>query len=220
MLGRHDALEEVYVQVGGMELHGSLGVPQGPVGLVIFAGTRDPYVAEALRARGLATLVVGLELDDSERYDIELLASRLASITDWMMEYSSVSHLPVGYFGAGTGAAVVLAAAGIYGVMTYTISQRAQEFGIRLALGASAKDIVQLVSAEGLRLTAIGTFVGLAGAWAASQLLAELLYDVAPTNPIILASAAGLLALTAIVACVLPTLRAVRVDPLTSLRSQ
>ncbi len=111
MLRRHDAIEEVYVQVGGMEMHGSLGVPQGPVGLVIFAGTRDQYVAEALRARGLATLVVGLERDDSERYDIDLLADRLAAITDWMIEYSSVSHLPLGYFGAGTGAAAVLAAA-------------------------------------------------------------------------------------------------------------
>jgi predicted phosphoribosyltransferase len=111
MLRRHDAFEEVSVQVGGNELRGSLGVPQGPVGLVIFAGTREQYVAEALRARGLATLVVGLELDDSERYDIDLLASRLIGVTDWMLEYSNMSHLPLGYFGAGTGAAAVLAAA-------------------------------------------------------------------------------------------------------------
>ncbi|HEX5061717.1 MAG TPA: phosphoribosyltransferase family protein [Kofleriaceae bacterium] len=111
MLGRHDAIEAVHVQVGEHELRGNLGVPQGPVGLVIFAGTLDHYVAEALRARGLATLVVGLELDDSEHYDIDLLAMRLIAVTDWIVEHSSLSHLPIGYFGAGTGAASALVAA-------------------------------------------------------------------------------------------------------------
>jgi len=111
MLGRHDAIEEVHVQVGGKELRGNLGVPQGPVGLVLFAGTGDAYVAEALRARGLATLVLELELAGDEHYDIELLATRLSAATDWVIEHSNVSHLPIGYFGAGTGAAVALVAA-------------------------------------------------------------------------------------------------------------
>lgn len=111
MLGRHDAIEEVHVQVGGKELRGNLGVPQGPVGLVLFAGSGDAYVTEALRARGLATLELELELAGDEHYDIELLATRLCAATDWVIEHSNVSHLPIGYFGAGTGAAVVLVAA-------------------------------------------------------------------------------------------------------------
>ncbi len=111
MLGRHDAIDEIIVQVGKEQLRGSLGVPHGPVGLVVFAGSVDHAVAEALRTRGLATLVVPIELRDGERYDIELLATRLVAVTDWIVEHSKLSHLPVGYFAAGTGAAAALVAA-------------------------------------------------------------------------------------------------------------
>src|SRR5688572_22698705 len=108
MLRRHDAIDEVHVHVGGRDLRGSLGVPLSPAGLVVLAGMPDLYVAESLRARGLATLTVELELEASERYDIELLASRLVAITDYMIDHSSVSHLPIGYLAAGTGAAAAL----------------------------------------------------------------------------------------------------------------
>jgi predicted phosphoribosyltransferase len=111
MLSRHDAIDEIHVHVGDRELRGSLGVPQGPVGLAIFAGTIDHCVVEALRSRGLATLVVDLEFREDERYDIELLATRLVAVTDWIVEHGSVAHLPLGYFGAGTGAAAALVAA-------------------------------------------------------------------------------------------------------------
>ncbi|HEU4614237.1 MAG TPA: phosphoribosyltransferase family protein [Kofleriaceae bacterium] len=111
MLGRHDAIEEIHVPAGDKELRGSLGVPQGPVGLVLVAGTRDPYVAEALRARGLATLVIDLELHRDEHFDIDLLATRLAAVTDWVIEHSHLAHLPIGYLGGDTCAAAALVAA-------------------------------------------------------------------------------------------------------------
>jgi putative phosphoribosyl transferase len=111
MLGRHDALEEIHVQVAKHELRGFLGVPHGAVGLVIFAGPIDHAIAEAFRTRGLATLVVPLEREYAERYDIELLATRLIAITDWMLEHTNLAHLPLGYFAAGTGAAAALVAA-------------------------------------------------------------------------------------------------------------
>jgi predicted phosphoribosyltransferase len=111
MLGRHDAIEGIQVHVGGRDLQGSLGVPQGPVGLVVLAGSGDLDVAEALRARGLATLELEVVLDPAERYDIDLLADRLVAVTDWLVEQSTVSHLPVGFFGAGTCAAALLVAA-------------------------------------------------------------------------------------------------------------
>jgi predicted phosphoribosyltransferase len=111
MLGRHDAIEAVHVQVGHDELRGFLGVPQGAVGLVIFAGPIEPALVEAFRARALATLSIPLEREYAERYDIELLATRLVAITDWMLEHGSVGHLPFGYFAAGTGAAAALVAA-------------------------------------------------------------------------------------------------------------
>jgi putative ABC transport system permease protein len=154
------------------------------------------------------------------RMDPDLPADSIKPMTEIVRASLSDRELEFAVLGTFALIAVVLAATGIYGVMTYTISQRAQEFGIRLALGASPKNIVQLVSAEGLRLTAAGTVVGLAGAWAGSQMLGGLLFGIGPSNPVVLASAAALLAFTALAACVGPGLRAVRVDPLTSLRSQ
>ena len=175
--------------------------------LVVRTAATDPSVASAIR-------------DVIHRLDRDLPVDSIEPMTEIVRASLSDRELEFAILAAFALIAVVLAATGIYGVMTYTITQRAQEFGIRLALRASPKNIVQLVSAEGLRLTAAGTLVGLAGAWAWSQMLDELLFGIGPSNPIILASAAALLAFTALAACVVPSLRAVRVDPLTSLRSQ
>jgi putative ABC transport system permease protein len=180
--------------------------PGGGMELVVRTAPTNPSVAGAIR-------------DVIHRLDPDLPVDSIEPMTEIVRASLSDRELEFAILAAFAFIAVVLAATGIYGVMTYTISQRAQEFGIRLALGASPKNIVQLVSTEGLRLTAAGTVVGLAGAWAGSQMLDELLFGIRPSNPIILASAAALLAFTALAACVVPGLRAVRVDPLTSLRS-
>lgn len=116
MLGRHDAFEDIRVEVGGCELQASLAVPQGPVGVVIFANpdrhtARDHHVAEALRARGLATIECQLLGDGENEYDVELAATRLLAFTDWVLERSTLAHLPIGYLAPGTGAAATLIAA-------------------------------------------------------------------------------------------------------------
>lgn len=111
MLGRHDAIEPIYVHAGTRELRGSLGVPQGPVGLVVLAGTQsDWHVAEALRARGLATLTLDPAdlLDPSA--DLDALASDLIALTEWA-RHSTVSHLPIGFLGADCFAAASVVAA-------------------------------------------------------------------------------------------------------------
>ena len=182
-------------------------MPGGSMELVIRTAATNPTVAMAVR-NAIHGMDPDLPVDSIE----PMTAIVRESLFDRELEFVLLAAFAV--------IAVVLAAAGIYGVMTYTIAQRAQEFGIRLALGASPGNIVRLVSAEGIQLTAAGTLIGLVGAWAASQMLEELLYGIAPSDPIILVGAAAFLALTALSACVVPTLRAVRVDPLTSLRSQ
>lgn len=116
MLGRHDAFEDIRVEVGGRELGASVAVPQGPVGVVLFANmdrhtARDHHVAEALRARGLATVECELLGDDENEYDVDLAATRLLALTDWILERSTLSHLPIGYLGSGMGAAATLIAA-------------------------------------------------------------------------------------------------------------
>ena len=116
------------------------------------------------------------------------------------------------------GLAVVLAAIGVYGVVSYSVSQRTREVGIRVALGASRVDVARLVVREGLVLAGIGVAIGLAAALALTRVLRTLLFEVAPTDPITLAAVSCLLLVVVAVATFLPARRAARVDPMTALR--
>lgn len=116
--------------------------------------------------------------------------------------------------------ALALAAIGIYGVMSYTVAKRSQELGIRIALGADRARVLRLVLTQGLAMTVAGLLVGVAAAWGLSRLLGSLLYGVGATDPATYAVVLGLLFATALVASLLPALRATRVDPIGVLRSE
>ncbi|HLW75381.1 MAG TPA: ADOP family duplicated permease, partial [Bryobacteraceae bacterium] len=118
------------------------------------------------------------------------------------------------------GLAVLLAMAGVYGVMAYVVGQRSNEIGLRMALGASSGNVLKLVLGQGLILTLIGIAIGLAGAVAATRLLESLLFEVKPTDPLTYAAVAVLLTAVATVASLIPALRAARVDPLVALRQE
>jgi predicted permease len=121
---------------------------------------------------------------------------------------------------AFAGSALLLAVIGIYGVMSYVVTLRTQEMGIRLALGAKPGDIARLVLAQGARLVVTGLALGLLGATLLTRLLSTMLFGITPTDPATYAMVAGGLALTAVAACQIPAWRATRVDPLTALRSE
>jgi ABC-type antimicrobial peptide transport system permease subunit len=118
------------------------------------------------------------------------------------------------------GLALVLAAIGLYGVVAYVVVQRRREFGVRLALGATSREIGRLVLAEGLRLTALGGAFGLAGALAAGQLLRGLLVGVSPFDAFTFAATLPLVGLVALVACVWPARRAAEANVLDVLRAE
>jgi predicted permease len=114
--------------------------------------------------------------------------------------------------------ALVLAAVGIYGVISYFVSQRTREIGIRMALGAAPSDVLRLVLGQGLVMILIGLALGLAGSLLLTRYLANLLYGVRPADPLTIICVALLLVIVAIAACYVPARRAARVDPLVALR--
>ncbi len=116
--------------------------------------------------------------------------------------------------------ALLLAAIGIYGVMSYSFSQRTHEVGIRLALGAQRLDIVRLALGEGMRIVVIGLAAGLVGAAVLTRFFRSMLFNVAPTDPTTFLSVSALLAGVALCACYIPAKRATRVDPLVALREE
>jgi putative ABC transport system permease protein len=116
------------------------------------------------------------------------------------------------------GVGLLLAVVGLYGVMSYAVSQRTHEIGIRVALGAQSSDVIKLIVGQGMLLTLIGIVIGLAAAYGLGGMMSSLLFGVGATDPWTFAGVAALLVWIALLACYLPARRATRVDPLVALR--
>jgi len=122
--------------------------------------------------------------------------------------------------GVFAGVALLLATVGIYGAVAYSVEQRTGEIGVRMALGAQARDILRLIINQGMKPVIIGLAVGIVATFALGRLIASQLFDVSAHNPALLSGATLLLAATALVACLLPARRATLVDPVQALRTE
>jgi putative ABC transport system permease protein len=118
------------------------------------------------------------------------------------------------------GIALVLAMIGIYGVMSYSVSRRTREIGLRMALGAGRGEVLRMVARRGVSLVTLGMLLGTAAALALTRMMATLIYGVSSTDPLTFAGAVGLLAVVAAIACLLPAFRATRIDPMVALRDE
>jgi putative ABC transport system permease protein len=121
---------------------------------------------------------------------------------------------------AFAGLALMLAAIGIYGVMAFVVSQRTSEIGVRMALGATSREVLRLVLSDGLRLTALGVAIGIGGSLVIGRALKTLLFGVGSGDAATLATTAALLLGVALIACFVPARRAMRVDPMEALRAE
>ena len=123
-------------------------------------------------------------------------------------------------FGGFGGVALLIAIIGLYGILSYSVTERTRELGIRMALGAQSGSVLRLVIKQGLRLATIGVVIGLIGAWSLTRLMASLLFGITPTDSVTLIAVVVTLALVALAACYLPARRATKVDPLIALREE
>jgi len=153
-----------------------------------------------------------------QQLDPELPMAAVATMDQLLADSLSRSRFTMLLLGIFSAVALVLAAVGIYGLIAYSVTQRTQELGIRIALGAQRHDVLRLVLAQGTRLTLLGVTLGVFAALALSRLLASMLFGVSATDPLTFAGVAALLGVVALLACFIPARRATRVDPIVALR--
>jgi predicted permease len=197
-----DALEpvaELYLPFRNDDLNGLTLVVRGSAGV----SRLSPAIAGVL-----AKIDPGLPIRDVRTMD-EVVASTIAQ-----------QRFSMWLFAALAGLACLLAIVGIYSVLAYSVRGRAHEIGVRMALGASAGDVVRLVITEGMRPALTGVLVGAFGAVALRGVLSKLIYGVSPTDPLTFLAVALLLGFVALTACAIPAWRAARVQPVTALRDE
>lgn len=175
--------------------------------LVVKTSKDDPQVIAAIRREMLRA--------DPELplFDVKTMSQQLAaSVVD--RRAAMILCLAFG------GLALILAAVGIYGVLAYSVAQRTRELGIRVALGAATPDVLSMVAGQGLRLAAAGLVIGLGGALLLMRLMTSMLFDVKPSDPGVFLAVAAVLTAAALVACVVPCARALRIHPANALRCE
>jgi len=150
--------------------------------------------------------------------DGNLALGELITMREQVERSTRAQRVAVSLLSVFSGLALVLAAIGLYGVMSHTVSQSTRELGLRMVLGARAGDVLRLVLSRGFRLTAAGLVLGLAAALALTRLLGYLLYGVSPRDPAAFGSALVVMVLAALAACLIPARRASRIDPVRALR--
>jgi putative ABC transport system permease protein len=177
-------------------------------------------MALVVRADGDPAALGPAAMREIQAVDKEQPVSDVRTMESWVADSTARTRFGTLLLGAFACAALVLAAVGIYGVISYSVAQRRNEIGIRMALGAQTRDVLRLVVGQGMRLVLAGVGVGLLGAFALTRLMSGLLYGVAATDPPTFAANALLLAAVSLLACYVPARRATRVDPLIALRRE
>jgi predicted permease len=172
------------------------------------------------RTAGAPTAFVAAIRAAVARAKKDMAVTRVRTMEDVSAEATAIPRFRAQLIGAFAGLAIVLAAAGVFSVFAFTVQQRTREFSVRRALGATGGDVLRLVLGQGARLVILGLAIGVVTAGALVRSLSALLFAVRPLDPLTFAGASALLGLVALMACVLPALRAARSDPAVALRQE
>jgi len=198
----------------------SLGTPPQPAVFLPFTQFVMPYMGVMVKTDRGAGATAGVVRAAVAGLDPELPVGDVRTIEQILSESTGQPRFRSFLIASFAGLALLLAAVGVYGLISFTVAQRVPEIGVRLALGADPWQVFRLVVGQGLRLAVLGVAVGLVAAAAAARLVSGLLFATSTTDPVIYASLAVLLLTMAALACYVPARRAMRVDPMTALRSE
>ena len=201
------------VKQDGLEVDRPIETVYGPV-----AKNPGPWMSLVVRTAGKPASLVSAVTGAVREVDREQPVVDVATMEEILGNSFSQRRFTMLLLAAFAGLALLLAAIGIYGVLSYAVRRRVQEIGIRVALGAQQADVLRLVVGQGLRLTLAGLAIGVVIALGLTRLLTGMLFSVKPTDPLTFVAVAALLCSIALLACYLPARRATRVDPVVALR--
>lgn len=197
------------------------GLDQPPRPEIYLPYDQNDYFAPsylAVRTAGDPLAVANAVREQVWAVDKDQPVTHVMPLEQMLIDYLAPRKLQSSLLGGFAGFALLLAALGIYAVLAFSVTQRTQEIGVRVALGAQQSDILGEVLAQGLKLAGVGVVIGVVGALALSQLLSTLLFGVSSTDPLTLSGAVVVLLAVAVSACYIPARRAMRTDPMVALR--
>jgi putative ABC transport system permease protein len=184
-----------------------------------FYGWMSPFML-AIRVSGDPMGMVATVSGEIHAVDPNQPISVVATMAKLLGEETDQRRVVMILLATFAGIALMLAALGIYGVLAFFVAQRTREIGVRVALGAQTRDVMNIVMKQGMRLTLFGVGIDLIGGFALARLMKSLLFGVSAADPLTYAVVAALLAAVALLACYIPARRATKVDPIASLRCE
>jgi putative ABC transport system permease protein len=177
-------------------------------------------IAVAIRGQGDPSVLAGAARETLRAIDANLAVSKMQTMEALVHNGMRENQLVLSLFGSFAAVALLLAVAGMYGVTSFSVGQRRHEIGVRLALGATARDVVRMILGGTLRIIAVGVVLGIAGGITIARMMDSILFDVSAVDPITYLAVTALLAASGLAASYLPARRAVSIDPVSVLNRE
>jgi predicted permease len=211
------------VKQDGLEVQepsATLYMPVAQLSAPAMADWRSFPMFVVVRTTTRPTSLISAVTNAVHQVDKEIPIHDMVTMDDFLAESLAQQRFNMLLLAAFAGLALVLAAIGIYSVLSYVVRRRTREIGLRIALGAETRNVIAMVLREGMRPALIGIVIGLAGAFILGRLLVHMIYGVHPSDPLTFAAVTLLLGGIALIACIAPAYRATKVDPMKALREE